>query len=214
MDAIFFNEIKKNHISTILDELYDKEIYRPYLQGRKDLNIIDAGANIGLTSYYFSQFANNIQAYEPDSTNFACLAKNIEHNKLSNIVYPIKRAIAGKNGTAKFYHSTNYAAHSLNDVYGNSADYEEAETVTIEQAIQNAGFDKVHLLKLDIEGQEFEVLNSDAFDRVKNNIEMIIGEYHDWTNTNPTQLRLMLKDKGYMFNWVKCTSSRMFIAQR
>ena len=53
----------------------------PISRGKKDLTIVDIGANIGLTSYYFKDYAKIVYAVEPAKKHFDCIQKMVEYNK-------------------------------------------------------------------------------------------------------------------------------------
>ena len=61
-----------------LKEIFINEIYRVELPANSF--IIDCGANIGLSTIYFKQICPTakIIAFEPDSTSFTILTKNIK----------------------------------------------------------------------------------------------------------------------------------------
>jgi len=48
--------------------------------------IIDIGANIGVTSYYFSRFAKIVYSLEPSTEHFDILAKMVNFNKLTKFI--------------------------------------------------------------------------------------------------------------------------------
>jgi len=77
MNAIFYNDWESSFIPDILKEIYTDKIYAPYFLGKKDLTILDLGANIGLTTTYFSQFGK-VYSVEPAKETFEVLKHTIE----------------------------------------------------------------------------------------------------------------------------------------
>jgi FkbM family methyltransferase len=139
--------------------------------------VIDAGANIGSYSLYMSAFAKKVYAIEPLTKNYEYLATNVIDNRASNIK-PYKLALAGTPGRRHMYTSYNKAdisAYSLLPV-GELA--EIVETKTLAQFMKDEKIELVHILKMDIEGLEQEVLSADDFHDIAPNILSIVGEYH------------------------------------
>ena len=79
MGAIFFptedqmgNTIKFDslYIPYIYREIYFEGIYIDVLNQKKDLTIIDVGANIGITVQHFQPYAKKLYAIEPSREHF------------------------------------------------------------------------------------------------------------------------------------------------
>src|SRR5258708_6725941 len=85
LEAIFFHDFANSHIPEIFEETYIKQVYKPFLTGRRDLVIADWGANIGMTSYYFKDFAKIVYAVEPSQLHLKALNSLIEFNQIKNI---------------------------------------------------------------------------------------------------------------------------------
>src|SRR3972149_1853452 len=96
--AIFFEPpLETNFLGHQLKEMYVDNVYAPFLQGKKDLTILDIGANLGVFTYYVRQFAKKIYAIEPTLEHFDLLTRMIEFNKIDN-VEPINKAVYIKSG--------------------------------------------------------------------------------------------------------------------
>lgn len=61
-------------------EIFKKGVYNPKTK-KKDLVVVDVGANVGMASLYFQPIAKQIYALEPSPTVYACLLKNVEKHK-------------------------------------------------------------------------------------------------------------------------------------
>ena len=93
IQAFFFNPpLEASYTGHAFSEIYKEKIYTPYLEGRKELTILDIGANVGITAHYFSQFAKQVYSLEPATEHFDCLTRMIAFNNLTN-VKPIKKAL-------------------------------------------------------------------------------------------------------------------------
>lgn len=139
--------------------------------------VIDAGANIGLYSLYMSEFAKTVYSIEPYTQSYDYLIQNIKENKKENIK-PFKLALTGISGDRTLYTSfreDNPSGFSLLPV---GKKLEIVKTKTIAQFITDEKINTVHILKMDIEGLEQEVLSADDFGDVSSKILCIVGEYH------------------------------------
>lgn len=194
--AIFFRDFKNSYIPDILEEVYMKKIYDPYLAGKTDLIIADFGANIGLTSLYFKDYAKEVYAVEPSKQHQETIKMMLDFNEIKNVKL-CPYAISNKNGTTKFYHNENVTMFSLSDRVNGDKDYEEVETVTMDEFMKRNKLDHLDFLKLDIEGFECEFVASDEFKKWAPKIEIIAFEYHNWSKCELPQFINTLKDLGY-----------------
>lgn len=214
LNALFFREFKNSYIPDILEEIYLKKIYQPFLSGKRDLIIADWGGNIGLTSYFFKDYAKQVYCVEPAKQHIEVIKKLIEFNNITNItVCPY--AISNKNGTEKFYHNENVTMFSLSDLVNQKKDdFEEVETITVDEFFKRNKLDHIDLLKLDVEGFESKVINSDSFKEYASKIKVIVGEWHQWDSQNQGMFAQSLRDYGYTFNWLPNMKASVFTAVR
>lgn len=211
--AIFFSDIRNNHITEILDEVYAKKVYDKFLLGKKDLIIADWGGNIGLTSYFFKDYAKQVYCVEPAKEHQETIKKLIEFNDIKNITL-CPYAISNKNGTTKFYHNENVTMYSLASTVNNKNDFEEVETVTVDEFMKRNKLEYIDLLKLDVEGTEAEVVASEEFKKWAPKIKVICGEWHNWAAVEKPQFANMFTDLGYTFRWLPNTVASVFEAVR
>jgi len=214
MQAFFFNDFKNAYIPEILKEMYRDCVYDPYLKGKKDLVIADFGANIGLFTYYAYDMAKVIYSVEPSKQHFDCLSKLVEFNHLER-VKPIKKAISHKTGETTLYHNQNTTMFSLKGEINNQPqDAEIVQTISMDKFFEENKIEHLDFLKIDIEGSEGEVFSSEGFEKVAGKIDVILGEFHQWSNINPRQFETYLTDRGFSFKWVNATEATLFIAER
>lgn len=209
MDAIYFNDFKNSYIPNILKEIYLDRVYEPYLRDKKDLTIVDIGGNIGLTSFYFKDFAKTVYYVEPSAQHRECAEAMFKFNKIENVkICPV--AISNENGKTKLFHSGNTTMFSLKDVVNDTNDSEEVETKTLEQLMKDEKIESIDLLKLDTEGFESEIIASEGFKNVASKIKVIVGEWHSWTSSSQQLLTNTLKDLGFKVFWLK-TDASLFV---
>ncbi|MCX6554745.1 MAG: FkbM family methyltransferase [Candidatus Aminicenantes bacterium] len=138
--------------------------------------IIDAGAYTGLSTLYYSlKYPQaKIAAIEPDASNFEILKKHTE--KLPNIIR-IKAGVWHKNAFLKFV-DKNVEEWSFQVEEVSGFEKYDVEAVTIDAVLKKAGFDRIDILKLDIEGSEKELFSGN-YDVWMDKVNIIVIELHD-----------------------------------
>jgi len=198
MKAIFFGEPPEQYfLGNQFGEVYKDRIYEPYLSGRKDLTIVDLGSNIGITTFYFSQFAKKLVCVEPSKEHFEYLTKMIEFNELKNTI-AINKAIYIKSGKFSLFHPDmpNKTMYTLHTNLASNV-IEKVEAITIEDLFNQEKLDHVDFMKMDIEGTEDEILAHTSFRNVADKIDTVIVERHVWNGRHPNQLDEALKNAGF-----------------
>jgi FkbM family methyltransferase len=140
-------------------------------------NIIDCGANIGMSVLYFKLLYPNcsITAFEPNPIAFPLLKKTVEENKLSNISLQ-QYALSNEEGPITFFTDGRrkcLIASIFSERGGKSSEYVPA--MKLSQFIKHACFD---LIKIDIEGAEPKVLHDLVSENKLLNSSRYIIEYH------------------------------------
>lgn len=121
--------------------------------------IIDAGANIGLSSVYFLSRNKNVRivAIEPDPENYAVAQENIA--PFGDRCCLIHGALWSHSGTlaisrGSFRDGRHWATQTIPNVRDSD---EIVRAYTMNEIIAEAGFPNIDLLKMDIEGAELQV---------------------------------------------------------
>lgn len=158
--------------------------------------ILDVGANIGaFTLYAASLFPDaKIFSFEPELNNFETLKKNVALNNLRTVT-ALNEAVSSCDGSATLtFDRQDNASHSL-EASSRDVGTQEIKTVTLQTIMERYGLRKIDLLKLDIEGTEYEVLMGDrsALER----IDRIFLEVHEHPKYKSTQILEFLSDKGF-----------------
>lgn len=165
--------------------------------------ILDLGANIGAFSVAAAmRFPNaKIFAYEPEEENFQILLKNIELNKLTDRVVPRQAAVAGHDGVQKLFLSNFEYGHSLVKEFIVEEKINETEMlsvscVTLKNILDTNRLRYADLIKMDIEGSEYEVLYGLSDEQYKN-IDQIVLEIHNIPGQSRDKLKSFLETKGF-----------------
>jgi FkbM family methyltransferase len=148
---------KHDHLHT----LFDNQVH----------TLLDLGANIGLTSIWFTLIYPDISidAYEPNPAIFPILQKNLAPFPRVRV---FERAITGSGGSVTFHQSLHTLESSIFEAR-DSTDVKVPAT-TLDQAIETIG-GSVDIMKIDIEGAEFDAF---AAARLLPQVRVIIGEAH------------------------------------
>ena len=165
----------------IFAEVFYEEAYALDLQKAPEV-IIDAGANIGLTTLFFSQLfpEAKILSLEPERRNFRLLQQNI--SGLPNVL-AIRAALGPEAGQVGLY-DPGLGSDSFRTVRETSptgvkddAPLTVVDVISISQLMEIHHLRKIDVLKLDIEGAEAEVLahSSDWID----DVNVLCVELHD-----------------------------------
>jgi FkbM family methyltransferase len=161
--------------SIILDQEYEWPL------AKSPRIIVDAGANIGLTSvFYANKYPGaKIFAIEPEPSNYNMLLKNTA--KYQNIK-PIQAALWNNNEHVHIIDGGiggwSYQVEKASDGPANTKSRGLAIALTIDKLMSDFHIGQLDLLKVDIEGSEKEVFENSAawIDRVG----VIVIELHDW----------------------------------
>lgn len=135
--------------------------------------VIDGGAYLGDSAIAFREYYNfgTIYSFEPEQTNFSRLMESIRCYQISNVV-PVPMALGAMCGRCKV-HSQGGASHV--DQQGE----QDVERTTIDQFVSTNGIERVGLIKLDVEGSEYDVLHG-ALGVIRHHKPMLcISIYHN-----------------------------------
>lgn len=197
MQGIFFKQFENSYIPNILEELYRDKIYAPFFDGKKDMTVLDLGGNIGLFSFFAAPYAKQILCVEPSSYHHETIETMLKYNKLDQVKL-IKAAISSEDGEAEFHHNTNVTMFSLSPlVEDKKFEVEKVRKMTLETLLKKNNIEHVDFMKLDIEGEEFNVLSSESFANVAPKIDALVVELHSWANVNYENAWAALRDNNY-----------------
>ncbi len=176
--------IDKSSFLYMHDEIFTREVYR-FISSRPNPFIIDCGANIGLATIYFKRLypEAKVVAFEPDPAIFSTLQENLESANVSRGVSCVQACVTSTPGEVTFY-SDHADGGSLIAASSNK------KPITV-KAVSLAEYltEKVDFLKIDIEGAEYDVLNS-VKDKL-GGVENIFVEYHSFSKDRQTLAEIL-----------------------
>ncbi|HWB25350.1 MAG TPA: FkbM family methyltransferase [Chitinophagaceae bacterium] len=157
--------------------------------------IVDCGANVGFACLYFSSLfpGAEIIAVEPQKDNYNQLCKNVK--SYSNIK-PLHAAIWHKPGKLVIKNESEMSA-SFEVQENTEANIAGLNAVTIDEIIRDNNFDQIDILKIDIEGSEYNLFANNPHTWLSKTRCLVI-ELHD--NLKPGTSQLFFKEMA-KYDW-------------
>ena len=151
--------------------------------------VIDLGGNIGCVARRVARHARRVIVVEPDPLNLELLRPNLAGY---GHVEVFAGAVGGASGPRKlhFTGSGRWGSRStlFHDVQAqriNAADAAvEVSVTTLDALFADYAIERCDLLKIDVEGAEYEIFASASPDTLAR-IQRIVGEYHDVSPEDP-----------------------------
>jgi FkbM family methyltransferase len=168
----------------VVREIFVDEDYR-IEQPLSPQTIVDLGSNMGASLIYFRLRypTARIVGVEPDPLVFSALRRNVApfHG-----IEVLNAAVASSTGEMPFFRYPRYSwASSLVPIWGTDATKLTVEAKSLDDLLDDVGLESVDLLKIDIEGGEWDVLPSV---RELGKVRAIIGEIHRVGTAPPQDL--------------------------
>lgn len=159
--------------------------------------VVDAGANVGFFSLLLSQYvgeSGNVLAFEPGLNNLTKLARNIEHNKATNIKVCEQPLAAGEKPVT--FHLSRDSG--INACWPNGTVMASMDLLAT--TLSNACEATPKLIKMDIEGSELEALKG-AEALLARRPLYIVMEFNESAlaamGASPEDIRKFMRDRGY-----------------
>jgi FkbM family methyltransferase len=190
------------------NEMFLEKKYDCYKLEDLDL-VLDIGANSGLFSLLCAdKGVKKVYAFEPNKESLINL--NSVTNNLN--VEIIDKAVYTKDEDLKFYiDPTNTTIGSLSkehlQIHSNSLEEVIVPAISLKTFIKQNKIDKISLVKMDIEGAEYEIIDG-LEDEVFNIIDGFLIEYHDNDNQKVEKLINKLISKGFDIDQIRDQNSK------
>jgi FkbM family methyltransferase len=143
--------------------------------------VIDAGANVGALSIYFSKVVGlngKVYSFEPDSLNINSFTRNLDLNKniCSNIVLS-ELLLWNSNELVPFAESGTVASSAV--WLPDNIEIKKKQATTLDSWIEVNKIEKIDFIKMDIEGAEIEALDGCLKTIQKFKPNFAIASYHE-----------------------------------
>jgi len=188
-------------------KIFDVGIYNHINDDKRVANgvILDIGAHIGASAIFFAKkFPNSkVYAFEPFSENSELLKRNIEMNGCRNVL-PLQEAVLDKNGYCNL-NIIGTASHSI--VRSENGNVVKIKTCTLEK-FEN----KIDLIKMNVEGVEYNIIKTNIGIIKKTKPELLI-QLHPFilTANQIAEIKETLKDAGYRLETVYSENDEEFV---
>jgi FkbM family methyltransferase len=185
-------------LECILKETYLRKDYQAglnYIRKIKNPIVLDIGAYIGVTPLFFARHKGaKIYAVEPHPDSYKSLLINTQGKNITCI----NNAIVDCEGEQFIYQNDKGIGMSLIKPK-NLEGYVKLPIVAIriEHLFRELKLTHVDLMKIDVEGCEYEIFLSDGFKELVPKIDFIIGESHEIGTTPYTIIKPILEEAGY-----------------
>ena len=151
---------------------------------KSDYTCIDIGANIGIKSLFLSHHikGGRVIAFEANPVVANVLEKNIRENCADNVTIKVC-AIVENNGLSKFEGGSAYGHLSSNE------SGIDVSVLTLDTALREVGVTNFDFIKIDVEGNEFQIIRS-SMEILDKNQALVMFEFNSWCllafgNNNP-----------------------------
>lgn len=192
-DCIFFN----------YNEMFVNGQYDCY--GIRDLDtVFDIGANNGLFSLYLlNNGCKNVYAFEPNKSAIKNISSILTEYEDYEIV---EKAVYTKDEDLTFYISENNStigSISKDHVSPHATPKEiTVPAVSLKTFIQSKNIDKIGLIKMDIEGAEYDIINT-LEDWVFEITDAFLIEFHSNDGTNVKRMIDKITSRGFVLDQIR-----------
>jgi FkbM family methyltransferase len=168
------------------------------ISNKKEIKtIIDAGANVGLSSIRFSSIFPNMSviAIEPDEENFSLLNKNLKANQVSHS--SVRSGVWNKNTRLYFDRTFGDGKEWAIAVTETPNEGPSIQSVSIDDLMEQHSIGTVDLLKIDVEGSEKQIFLGDgaSLDFLQKTKYIAIEIHEQCVNRN--SIEQLLIDRGF-----------------
>ena len=182
--------------SDTLAEVFASNNYNIRL-AQKDSIVIDIGMNIGIVSLYFARYdwISRVYSYEPFPDTYQRAIENFKLNEpyIQNKIFSQNIALSNRNEEVKV--AVNVDGSNGRDIFCRAEGKRQVEIVIRDAASEigkilkeNQG--KQIILKIDVEGSEFDIFESLSHTDILKNVDAVMMEYHREPETLCQQLSL------------------------
>ena len=122
--------------------------------------VLDLGAHVGVVSIYLAKLYPGIKvfAFEPVPENYERLVRNIEANGVQDSVTAIEMAVTGDGRTLTLWGNLGENSGGASALVPGGGEEYHVPSCTLEEIFQQYIPERCKLLKMDIEGAEYEVM--------------------------------------------------------
>lgn len=162
--------------------------------------IIDAGANVGYTTAYFSNNLDNVRIFgiEPSEKNANVYTRNSSYLKNKSKIKLYQNALSDKENQF-FETESNFRDGRDWSITTKEVESGSLKGVTIDEIIRENNLSHISLLKIDIEGAERFIFNKENDLSFLDKTQIIAIEIHDEFNIRNTIHQILIQHQFFLF---------------
>ena len=160
--------------------------------------VIDIGAHVGSFSMITSKYVKQVIAFEPDPEGYRLCLENVATNNRNNITV-VNKAIGETTQKLKFYLGLTSGRNTLcNTEFTKTQKIIDVDCIGINDLFTQYKIIQPILLKMDIEGAEYTILNKISDENLKK-IKILVLEAHQYADKTWSYFTIikLLEDKGF-----------------
>lgn len=151
-------------IKELSREIFEDKIYERVYEVKEGDVVVDIGASVGPFTYsILDKNPKVVYCLEPSVFQYKTLIKNFTNKS----VVCINKGISKENGPIRNQY-----------IFGPEGQQEIMSGITFKTFVEKYEIKNIDFLKLDCEGGEYDILNLENLELVKNTIEKISAEFH------------------------------------
>jgi FkbM family methyltransferase len=160
-------------------EIFLLRIYDTCLEPQSVRRIVDLGGNVGYSCLFWcwNYPSASVLTFEPHPVHCELLAWHLRENSCSDRVTLLPAAATTHPGRASLTDEDD--ASTI--VVGAGSTRRDCQTLAIEtlDVFEAIGIEPIDILKMDIEGSEYEIMSDSRFDALLARTRYVIVEWHD-----------------------------------
>lgn len=205
---LYFQQAKENY------ERAFRNFYEEFLDKTK--NALDIGSNIGFHTIFMSQKAKKVVAVDADREMCEVLKENLKLNNITNVEV-INAVVDEEDKNETEFWVSRYARSQSTKFFH---DFRSKEKIVVQSITGDTivkeyfNNEPIHLIKIDVEGYELEVLKGLKKTLEKNNCVVAFEWNHEllqYRKIKSEDILNLLESFGFKYFYLFLTSSRLVV---
>lgn len=160
----------------------------------KNTTVLDVGANIGNHSVFFSFYFDKVISFEPNPSTYFLL----EYNSVGRNIIPHNYGLSDcENSVLFFQNKINTGGSKIIESSNSEGDNIRINVRRLDDIIDDK--ENISLIKIDVEGHEFQVLNGAKRIINRNNPVILFEQGKEGIKNGRSNVINLLSDLGYEF---------------